>query len=119
MRNPGERPLVKFFTRYGILVTLSRQGSLGMVDDESGPSQPGSTRLAGLAGSMRYMQENIRRAGPAAAAGYTLIGSIGLLGGAGYALDAWRGTSPWFLLGGLLLGIVVGFYELAKTVWRK
>ncbi len=68
---------------------------------------------------MRYLQDNIRRAGPAAAAGYTLIGSIMLLGGGGYALDAWRGTSPWFLLGGLLLGIVVGFYELAKTVWRK
>jgi F0F1-type ATP synthase assembly protein I len=88
-------------------------------DDEREPSQPGSTGLSNLVGSMRYLQENIRRAGPAAAAGYTLIGSIGLLGGAGYALDAWRGTSPWFLLGGLLLGIVVGFYELAKTVWRK
>ena len=61
----------------------------------------------------------MRRAGPAAGASYTLIGAIMLLGGIGYALDAWRGTSPWFLLGGLLLGIVVGFYELAKTVWRR
>lgn len=68
---------------------------------------------------MRYLQDNIRRAGPAAAAGYTLIGAIVFCGGIGYALDHWRGTSPWFLLGGLLLGIVVGFYELAKTVWRK
>ena len=34
-------------------------------------------------------------------------------------LDEWRGTSPWFLLGGLALGIVVGFYELVKTVRRK
>jgi F0F1-type ATP synthase assembly protein I len=42
-----------------------------------------------------------------------------LLGGGGYALDYWRGTSPWFLLAGLLLGIVVGFYELAKTVWHR
>ena len=84
--------------------------------DEPGRAQTG---LTGLAGSMRYLQDNIRRAGPAAAAGYTLIGSIVLLGGAGYGLDAWRDTSPWFLLGGLLLGIIVGFYELAKTVWRK
>ncbi len=52
-------------------------------------------------------------------AGYTLIGAIMLLGGIGYAIDAWRGTSPWFLLGGLLLGIVVGLYELAKTVFVK
>ncbi len=70
-------------------------------------------------GSLNAFQENLRRAGPAAAAGYTLIGAILLLGGLGYAIDRWRGTAPWFLLGGLLLGIVVGFYELAKTVWRS
>jgi len=64
------------------------------------------------------LQENIRKSGPAAAAGYTLIGAILLLGAIGYLIDQWRGSSPWFLLGGLLLGIVVGFYELAKTVWK-
>jgi F0F1-type ATP synthase assembly protein I len=72
-----------------------------------------------LARSLKHLQENIRRSGPAAAAGYTLIGAILLLGGIGYALDNWRGTSPWFLLGGLLLGIVVGFYELARIVFRR
>lgn len=71
-----------------------------------------------FARSLKSLQENVRRAGPAAAAGYTLIGAILLLGGIGYGVDAWRDTSPWFLLSGLLLGIVVGFYELAKTVWR-
>lgn len=70
-----------------------------------------------LSRSMRVLQENLRKSGPAMAAGYTLIGAIVLLGGLGYAVDSWRGTSPWFLLGGLLLGIVVGFYELARTVW--
>jgi F0F1-type ATP synthase assembly protein I len=72
-----------------------------------------------LARSLRFFQENLRRSGPAMVAGYTLIGAIGLLGGLGYALDAWRGTGPWGLLIGLLLGIVVGFYELAKLVWPK
>lgn len=71
-----------------------------------------------LSRSLSKFQESIRRSGPAAAAGYALIGAIMLLGGAGYALDVWRGTSPWFLLGGLLLGLIVGFYELAKVVWR-
>jgi F0F1-type ATP synthase assembly protein I len=61
----------------------------------------------------------LARSGPAAAVGYTLIGAIILLGGIGYALDEWRGTSPWFLLGGLVLGLIVGFYELAKTIWRS
>ena len=66
----------------------------------------------------KAFQENITRAGPVAVASYTLVGAILVLGGIGYAMDSWLGTTPWFLLGGLLLGIVVGFYELAKTVWR-
>ena len=71
-----------------------------------------------LGKSLQYLQENIRRAGPAASASYTLIGAILLLGGIGRLIDRWQGTAPWFLLGGLLAGIVVGFYELAKTVWK-
>lgn len=50
--------------------------------------------------------------------GYTLTGAILLLGGIGYALDRWLETSPWLLVSGLILGIVVGFYELAKALWR-
>lgn len=72
-----------------------------------------------LARSLRFMQDSLRRSGPAAVAGYTLMAAIFLLGGIGYALDAWLGASPWFLIAGLLLGIVVGFFELAKTIWRK
>ena len=71
-----------------------------------------------LGKSLRFMQETIRRSGPAATASYTLIGAILLLGGIGFAVDYWQGTEPWFLLAGLLWGIVVGFYELAKTVWK-
>jgi F0F1-type ATP synthase assembly protein I len=72
-----------------------------------------------LARSLKFLQENLRRAGPAAGAGYTLIGALALCGGIGYALDSWRGTSPGFLLTGLLLGLVVGFVQLAKIVFRK
>ena len=73
-----------------------------------------------LARSFQYLQDNVRKSGPAAAASYSLIGAIVLLGGIGYGLDEWRGTSPWFLLGGLLLGLIVGFYELAKAVlWKS
>lgn len=71
-----------------------------------------------FARSMQYLQDNIRRSGPAASASYTLIGAIMLLGGIGYAIDHWRGTFPGFLLGGLVLGLVVGFFDLARTVWR-
>jgi F0F1-type ATP synthase assembly protein I len=61
------------------------------------------------------LQDNVSRSGPAAAASYSLIGAILLLGGGGYLLDRWLGTSPWMTVGGLLLGIVVGFYELIKA----
>jgi F0F1-type ATP synthase assembly protein I len=76
-------------------------------------------RESPLTRSTRALQNQAEQAGPAAGASYTLIGAIILLGGIGYAVDHWRGTSPWFLLGGLLLGIVVGMYELAKTVFFK
>ena len=80
--------------------------------------EPGDDGARFLQRSLNAFQDNVRRAGPAAAAGYSLIGAIIVFGGIGYAVDAWRGTSPWFLLAGLLLGLIVGFYELAKTVWR-
>ena len=72
-----------------------------------------------FARSLRQTQENLRLAGPTAMVGYVLMGAILLLGGIGYAVDAWRGTSPWFLLAGLLAGVVVGFVELAKVIWHK
>ena len=72
-----------------------------------------------LGDSAKSLQDNVRRSGSVAGASYTLIGAIMLLGGIGYAVDRWLGTSPWFLLGGLLLGLIVGFYDLAKTVWHK
>jgi len=67
----------------------------------------------------KSLQENVSSAGGVAAASYTLIGSIILLGGLGYLVDSWRGTAPWFLLTGLILGMVVGFWELIKTVCWK
>ena len=70
-------------------------------------------------GSLKSLQTTISRSGPAATVSYTLIGAIVLLGGLGYALDEWRGTSPWGVFGGLLLGLIVGFYELAKTIWKS
>jgi F0F1-type ATP synthase assembly protein I len=69
--------------------------------------------------STEQLQENVERAGPAAGASYTLIGAIIVLGAIGYAFDSWRGTEPWGLVIGLLLGIGVGMWELAKTVWHK
>jgi F0F1-type ATP synthase assembly protein I len=69
--------------------------------------------------SAKSLQENATNAGSAAGASYTLVGAILVLGGIGYAVDKWRDISPWGLIIGLTLGIVVGFYELVKTTWRR
>jgi F0F1-type ATP synthase assembly protein I len=79
----------------------------------------GKTPGFSLARTTQALQETVARSGPVAAASYTLVGGILVLGGIGYAIDRWRGTSHWFLLVGLFLGIVVGFYELIRTVYRK
>ena len=71
-----------------------------------------------LGRSLEAFQSNVQRAGPIAAASYALIGAILVLGGLGYGCDRWLGTAPWGLFGGLMLGIVVGFYQLVTAVRR-
>lgn len=72
----------------------------------------------GLDGALRAFQDNVRRAGPAASASYSLIGGILLLGGLGYWFDQWRQTEPWGLLIGLFLGIASGFYAIVMSTIR-
>lgn len=72
-----------------------------------------------LGRSLDALQGNAQQAGPAATASYTLVGGILFLGALGYAIDYWRGSSPWGLVVGLIVGVVVGFYQLIKTVWRR
>ena len=69
--------------------------------------------------SAKSLQENLNQSAPAAAAAYSLVGGIIVLGGIGYALDWWLETDPWFLIAGLLSGMIVGFYELVKTTRPK
>jgi F0F1-type ATP synthase assembly protein I len=78
-----------------------------------------TTRRFSFSRSAESLRDNVSRSGPVAGAAYTLVGGIILLGGIGYAVDSWQGTAPWGLVTGLLLGMVVGFYELVKTVYWK
>ena len=80
---------------------------------------PKGDRKFSLARAAKSLQDNATRSGPIAAASYTLVGGIVLLGGLGYYLDGRWGTAPWLLITGLALGIVVGFYEVIKAARPK
>jgi ATP synthase protein I len=69
--------------------------------------------------SGRWLSAMMRQAGPYMSAAYTLTGGLLGLGLLGWFVDRWLGTSPAFLLTGLLLGMVVGFYELWKVTFVK
>lgn len=81
--------------------------------------KPEDDWTARLIQAAKALQSGAQQAGPAAAAGYSLIGSILFLGALGYGFDRWRGTAPTGVVVGMLLGVVVGFYILAKEVWRR
>jgi F0F1-type ATP synthase assembly protein I len=74
------------------------------------------TRVSVDRGALEAMQSTLDRGEPTIVASYALIGAILLFGGCGFAADRYLGASPWCLLGGLLLGIVVGFYQLIRVV---
>jgi len=76
-------------------------------------------KINNLANSFSYFQKIIRQSSPAMSASYTLVGSVIMLGAIGFFIDKWQDTSPIFLLIGLMAGIVIGFYEIAKIIWRK
>ncbi|MEE9573311.1 MAG: AtpZ/AtpI family protein [Candidatus Neomarinimicrobiota bacterium] len=76
-------------------------------------------KINNLANSFSYLQKIIRQSGPAMGASYTLIGAILILGTLGYFIDKWQDSSPLFLILGLVIGIIVGFYEIAKIIWAK
>jgi F0F1-type ATP synthase assembly protein I len=120
---------VKFFTKSGYTGRRygragRRQGygcdaSFGVWFAANDGEMARKPRSFSFSRSARSLQENVSQAGPVAGAAYTLVGGIILLGGIGYAIDRGRVTAPWFLVTGLFLGIVVGFYELVKTVYRR
>ena len=52
-------------------------------------------------------------------ASYSVLGSLAFFGFGGYCLDRYRESENYWLIIGLLLGVVVGMYELAKYILKK
>ena len=59
-------------------------------------------------------QEENRKSGFAYAAGIALFASVVTFCAAGWLLDKWLGTQPWFLIGGIVLGSAAGLYQFVR-----
>ena len=55
----------------------------------------------------------------AVGASYSVLGALGLFGIGGYWLDKYRGSENLWVVIGLLLGVLVGLYELSKYILKK
>ncbi|MDQ4120818.1 MAG: AtpZ/AtpI family protein [Acidobacteriota bacterium] len=62
--------------------------------------------------------ETVRKSGLAYAAAFTLFSTVAVLLGAGYLLDRWLDSSPWGIVGGIVLGSIVGFYQFVRITSR-
>ena len=66
------------------------------------------------------MSQNSRKSlQKAIGASYSVLGALALFGFGGYWLDRYSGGENYWLIIGLLLGVVVGMYELTKFILKK
>ena len=72
-----------------------------------------------LSKSIQQFQRYVRQSGPAASAAYTLLGAVLFLSLIGYNLDRHFKSTPVYLVIGLCLGIIIGFYELYKSIFKS
>ena len=66
------------------------------------------------------MSQNSRKSlQKAIGASYSVLGALALFGIGGYYLDRYMGNENLWLIIGLLLGVIIGMYELAKYILKK
>lgn len=59
-------------------------------------------------------EESVRRSGLAYSAGITFFGSVVFMLFLGWGADLLFGSSPWGLVGGIVLGAVIGFVQFFR-----
>ncbi len=111
--------------------TPRREGETGGRRAASGSPRPPTEPVAGQGGSAsirRSAEETeddrraqtarvLRQAGPYLNAAWTMTAALLVGAFGGHWLDGRFGTGPWLTLGGILLGLLVGFYEIARVAF--
>tara|TARA_Y100001958_G_scaffold24327_1_gene15191 strand:- start:86 stop:352 length:267 start_codon:yes stop_codon:yes gene_type:complete len=72
----------------------------------------------GIVKNFKSFQNVVQQSGPAAAASYGLIASILIFTYIGWIIDKNIDSSPFAILIGMLLGMIIGFYHLIKAVGK-
>lgn len=62
--------------------------------------------------------EDNRRSAVAYAAALSIFFSVAAGFGLGWAVDRWRGSSPWFMVAGIVLGSALGLYQFVRMTSR-
>ena len=68
--------------------------------------------------NFKSFQNIVKQSGPAAAASYGLIASILIFTYFGWMIDREIDSSPFAILIGMLLGMIIGFYHLIRVVGK-
>ena len=75
--------------------------------------------LKNITDSFNYFQKTLKKSGAASLSSYSLLASILLGVLVGWYFDEKNSSSPFGVLIGLFIGLCVGFYQLAKSIWHK
>jgi len=68
----------------------------------------------------KFLGGSLKQAAPLMDAAYGIVGAIFGLAFIGWLVDKWFGSAPKGLVAGVLFGVVVGMYGLARvTLWKR
>ena len=103
--------------REGVLINLFETET---TDDDSGTATqpaPYDPRT-----EPETLAENVRRSGLAWSAGVAFFAAVVFMMILGWGADVLLGTSPWGIVGGIILGSVIGFvqfFRLTSQIFKK
>lgn len=63
-------------------------------------------------------RQNVQKSSHIIGAVFSLASAIVVCLVAGWGLDRWLKTGPWLLVAGIIVGAIVGFYQLIRVMSR-